>query len=309
VTRRGWLLFLVVAVLWGMPFLFIKVAVDAELSAPLIAFSRVALGALLLLPLAVARRSLAGLGPRRRALLVVAICDVAAPFLLITIGEASVSSSLAGILVASTPLFVALLALRFHTAERPGRVQAVGLLVGFAGVAALLGLAPGDAGGSLTGAAFILVAAFGYAVATLVIKRHLSDLPSIGVGAATLAMSAALLALPAALTADRVAPSPGVAGALLALGLACTGLAFWSYYELIATVGATRAAVSIYLTPGVAVILGVSLLNEQFTLATAAGLALISLGSWLSTRPAGRAREPYDHRVAPVRPAPAPPPP
>ena len=122
------MLFLAVAVLWGMPFLFIKIAVDAELSAPLIAFKRVALGALLLLPLAIARRSLAGLAARWRSLLVVAICDVAAPFVLITIGEASVSSSLAGMLVASTPLFVALLALRFDPAERPGRVQSAGLL-------------------------------------------------------------------------------------------------------------------------------------------------------------------------------------
>jgi drug/metabolite transporter (DMT)-like permease len=284
VSRRGWLLFVAVAILWGMPFLFIKVAVDAGLAAALIAFARVALGALTLLPVAVARRALNGLARRRKPLVALAVCDVAAPFLLITIGEQSVSSSLAGILVASTPLLVALLALRLDAGERPGRSQLVGLLVGFTGVVALLGLSPGAGGGSPTGAALILGASLLYAAATLIVKHHFSDLPALGVGTATLAVSAVLLAVPAAVTADVVSPPARVIAALAALGVACTGLAFWTYYALIAEAGATRAAVSIYLTPVVAVILGVSLLDERLTVATAAGLALILVGSRLSTR-------------------------
>ena len=284
-NRRGWLLFGAVALLWGMPFLFIKIAVDEGLSAALIAFTRVALGALTLLPLALARNTLAGLARRWRPLLIVALCDVTAPFLLVTIGEESVSSSLAGILVATTPLFVALLALRYDAAERPGRTQLLGLVAGFAGVAALLG----NGGGSLTGIALILVASVGYAAATLIVKRHLSDLPAVGVSTAALSVSAVLLLAPAAGMGDVVSPSPGTLGALAMLGVACTGLAFWSYYALIANAGATRAAVSLYLTPGVAVILGVTLLDEEFTVAIAAGLALILAGSWLSTRPAPRA--------------------
>jgi drug/metabolite transporter (DMT)-like permease len=280
-----WLLFGLVAVLWGVPFLLIKVAVDAELAPVVVALSRVTLGALVLVPLALTRASVRQLLERWRPLVVVAVCDVAAPFVLINTGEQSVSSSLTGILVASTPLFVALLALRFDLSERPGRRQLVGLLLGFAGVAALLGLTPGHGGGSLTGSALILLAALGYAVATLVIKRHLTDLPPVAVSAAALSLSAVLLAAPAAASTVARWPSTDVLGALLALGIACTGVAFWAYYALIAAAGATRAAVSIYLTPGVAVLVGVTLLHEAFTAATAVGLILILAGCWLTARP------------------------
>jgi drug/metabolite transporter (DMT)-like permease len=278
-----WPLFGLVAVLWGVPFLLIKVAVDAGVSPVVVALSRVALGALVLAPLARTRVSPAELCRRWRPLVVVAACDVAAPFVLVNTGERSVSSSLAGILVASTPLFVALLALRFDRSERPRRRQLVGLLLGFAGVAVLLGLAPDGGGGSLAGSALILLAALGYAVATLVIKRHLSDLPSVAVSAATLSLSALLLAAAAAATAHATWPSTAVLGALLALGVACTGAAFWTYYALIAAAGATRAAVSVYLTPGVAVLVGVAVRGEAFTAATAGGLILILVGCSLST--------------------------
>jgi drug/metabolite transporter (DMT)-like permease len=105
------------------------------------------------------------------------------------------------------------------------------------------------------------------------------------VGAAALTISTALLAIPAVLTAEPTWPAPDVLAALVTLGFACTGLAFWCFYALIGTVGATRAAVSIYLTPAVALACGVALLDEPFTASTGAGLALILIGSWLSTRP------------------------
>lgn len=278
------LLFALVAVLWGVPFLLIKVAVDAGFSPAVVAVTRTALGALVLAPAAVTRVSVRVLLDRWRPLLIVAVCDVAAPFMLITTGERSVSSSLAGILVACTPLFVALLALRFDRSERLGRRQLAGLLLGLAGVAALLGLTPGSSGGSLTGSALILLAALGYAIATLAIKRHLTDLPPVAVSAAALCLGTALLAGPAAVTANVRWPSAGAFAALLALGIACTGVAFWAYYALIAAAGATRAAVSIYLTPGVAVLAGVTLLSEAFTGATGLGLAAILAGCWLTTR-------------------------
>jgi drug/metabolite transporter (DMT)-like permease len=259
VTRRAWFLFSAVAVLWGVPYLFIKIAVDAGVRPGLIVFARVAVGVFILLPVAATRANWTLLARRWRPLLTVAILDITAPLLLVTFAERSVSSSLAGILVASTPLFLAVLALRFDPSERPSLGQLLGLVIGFVGVAVLLGFTSGSTGGSVTGAIMILTAALGYAIATLIVKHFLSDVPSVGVTTATLGLSSALLVTPAAFATNLEWPPLGALSAMLALGVACTGLAFWAYYALIATAGASRAAVSTYLAPGVAVICGVGL--------------------------------------------------
>jgi drug/metabolite transporter (DMT)-like permease len=278
-------LLVTVAVLWGVPYLFIKTAVEAGLSPFLIVFIRVGIGSVILLPFAVrgVTSVLAELVRRWRPLLGVAVIDVAVPFVLISIGERSVSSSLAGILVAATPLFIAVLARWVDASERPDRGQLLGLLLGFAGVAVLLGGGPG--GGTVLGAGLILLASFGYALATLIVKRYFSDLPPVAVTGAVLGLSTALLAVPAALTWPYAWPAPGVLSALFALGTGCTGLAFLCYYALVTRVGAARAAVSTYLAPGFAVLAGVTVLGEIFTARAAAGLGLILLSSWLSSRP------------------------
>jgi drug/metabolite transporter (DMT)-like permease len=283
-TRRAWLLFAAVALLWGVPYLFIKVAV-AEVPPVTVVFARVALAAALLGPVAARRGALRGLRGRLPQLALLALLEITIPFLLISMGEQRITSSLAGLLIASMPLFVALLALRFDPAERVTGARLLGLLVGIAGVAALLG---SDLGGDLSqvaGGAMVLLATLCYATSTLLVKRAFSDVPMLGVVTVATAISALLLApFALALTPARL-PSLNVALALAGLGVLCTAAGLLAYFALIVEAGPSRAAVITYMNPAVAVALGVAVLGEPLTGAILAGFALIIAGSWLSTRP------------------------
>lgn len=282
-TRRAWLLFAAVSLLWGVPYLFIKVAV-AEVPPVTVVFARVALAAALLGPVAARRGTLRGLRGRLPQLALLALLEITIPFLLISMGEQRITSSLAGLLIASMPLFVALLALRFDPAERVTGARLLGLLVGIAGVAALLGI---DLGGDLSqvaGGAMVLLATLCYATSTLLVKRAFSDVPMLGVVTVATAISALLLApFALALTPARL-PSLNVALALVGLGVLCTAAGLLAYFALIVEAGPSRAAVITYMNPAVAVALGVAVLGEPLTGAILAGFALIIAGSWLSTR-------------------------
>ena len=184
-TARAWLLFAAVSVVWGVPYFFIKVAVEAGVPPGFVAWSRVALGAALLLPVAWRRGALRGLGGRWRAVAAYAACEVALPFLLIAAGEQRVASSLAAILIASMPLMVALLS----PDDRPTGLRLVGLVIGFGGVVALLGVDVVGRPGELLGAVLILVATLCYATATIIVNRGLADLDPLGPIAASLALA------------------------------------------------------------------------------------------------------------------------
>jgi len=283
VSSRAAVLFALVAVLWGIPYLFIKVAID-ELSAPAIVFARVALGALVLLPMALRSGALDGLRGRLGALLALALLDFVAPFLLITAGESAISSSLAGILVASVPLMLAALAVRFDPEERVDGRRLAGLLVGLGGVVLLLGFEVSAQGDALLGAGAVLLASLSYAASALLYKRRFGDLPPIGVVAGALAVAALLLAVPAALAAPSELPSADVLGAVAGLGVLSTAAGFVCFYALMALVGPSRASVITYLAPAVAVAAGVLVLDEELTAGTVAGFALVLLGSWIATR-------------------------
>jgi drug/metabolite transporter (DMT)-like permease len=282
VSRRTVVLFAAVSVVWGSSFLFIKIAVE-DVSPAVVAFARAGLGAAVLLPLTLARGSLRSLRGRIGAIAVLAVLDVAGPFLLTAWGEQHVSSSLAGILTSTDPLFVALLALRFDASERVDGVRALGLLVGIVGVVALLGLDVAGDGQALLGAAAVLLSALGYAGAALFYKRHFADDSPLAVVTGALALSAVMLLVPALATLPPSVPAGDTFAALGVLGAANTGLAFWMFYALIDRAGATRASVITYVMPAVAVLLGVAFLSEPFTLSTAVGLALILGGSALAT--------------------------
>ena len=283
-TRRAWLLFATVSLLWGVPYLFIKVAV-AEVPPVTVVFVRVALAAALLAPVAARRGALRGLRRRLLPLLVLSLTEITVPFLLISMGEQRITSSLAGLLIAAMPLFVALLALRFDATERVSGSRLLGLLLGLGGVAVLLGV---DLGGDLeqvVGGAMVLLATLCYASSTLLVKRAFSDVPMLGVVTVATAISSLLLApFALALTPARV-PSPNVVLALVALGVLCTAAGLLSYFALIVEAGPSRAAVITYMNPAVAVALGVAILDEPLTGAIVAGFVLIIAGSWRSTRP------------------------
>jgi drug/metabolite transporter (DMT)-like permease len=284
VSARAWLLFAAVSVVWGVPYFFIKVAVDADVPPGFVAWSRVALGAALILPPAVRRGALRHLGERRGAIAGYAACEVIVPFTLISLGEQAVSSSLTAILIASMPLMVALLSVRFAPEDRPAGLRLVGLVLGLTGVAALVGLDVAGERDELLGALGILLATLGYATAPLIVQRRLADLDPLGPVAAALALATVVL-LPVALASPpSEVPPLDALGSLVALGAVCTALGLVLFFRLIAVAGPSRASVITYVNPLVAVVLGVLVLGEALGTASIAGLALILAGSWLATR-------------------------
>ncbi|NUU19979.1 MAG: DMT family transporter [Streptomycetaceae bacterium] len=288
-TRRAWALFATMSVLWGVSYLFIKVAVE-ELSAPVVVVSRTAIAALVLVPLALRRRAFAPLRGRVRIVVALALTHVTGPFLLITYGEVHISSSLTALLIAAQPIMIALIALKVDASERVTGPRAVGLAVGLGGVGTLVGFdLTGDRLGML-GAGMVLLASLGYACATLIVKRHLSDVQPVGLAASTMSITTVVLLPFAIATAPAQMPGAKAAGSLAALGLVCTAVAFLAFYALIAEAGAGRAALITYLNPIVAVLLGVLVLDEEVSASIVAGTLLILAGSWLATRAAKPAR-------------------
>ena len=282
-SGRGWAAFAAVSVLWGMPYLFIKVAVDDGVSPVFLTFLRVLLAAALLLPFAASRGMLGGLRERWRPLVAFALFEMVIPFPLIAFGEQHVSSSLAAILVAALPLTIAVLAIRFDEEERATGARLIGLFVGLGGVVLLFGI---DVSGSLDeaiGALCVLLATVGYAIGPMIVKRHLADRHPVGTIAVAMAVAAVALAPGAALSVPGETPSGEAIGAIIALGVVCTALAMVLYFTLIAEVGPSRASIITYVNPVVAVALGVTLLDESLTAGAVAGLLLILAGSWLST--------------------------
>lgn len=282
-TPRAWTLFTLSSVIWGIPYLFIKVAVDAGLAPAFVAWSRIALAAVLLVPLAWRRGALRGLSGRAGAIVAYAACEVAVPFVLIAIGERYITSSLTAILVATMPLLVALLSMRFSPADRPTGLRLLGLVIGLGGVVALLGVDVGGRPAELLGAALVLVATLGYAAAPIIVSRRLADLDPLGPVAASLVVATVAL-LPAGLaTLPRGMPGPAALWSILVLGVVCTALGLIVFFQLIAEAGPSRASVITYVNPLVAVVIGMLVLGEHIGAISVAGLVLILGGSWLST--------------------------
>ncbi len=281
-TRRGWLLFGILCVIWGIPYLLIKVAV-AEISPATLVFLRTALGAALLLPLAVRRGEVRSLFPHWRPILAFTIIEMAVPWLLLSDAERHLSSSLAGLLIAAVPLVGAVLSAITGGKERLGGRRLVGLLVGLLGVAVLLGF---DASTSSASAVLeMIVVVVCYAVGPLIISRRLAGLSSRLVMTASIGLCALGYA-PFVLThLPRALPSARGMAAVVVLGVVCTALAFIVFFHLISEVGPVRATVVTYVNPAVAVALGVALLHEPLTRGIVAGFALVLAGSYLATRP------------------------
>jgi len=269
------------AVIWGIPYLLIKVAVG-ELTPPSLVFLRTGGGALLLLPLAAARGDLRALVPRWRAVVLYTVVEIGIPWLLLSEAELRLTSSAAGLLVATVPLIGAILAQATGASDRMGLREFGGLLVGLTGVAALVGLdfSRGDA---LAYGEMVVVTVC-YAVGPMIIVRRLQGVPTLGVVAASLTLTALAYAPAGILQLPAALPSARVIAAVATLAVLCTAVAFLVFFALIAEAGPIRATLITYVNPAVALSLGVLLLHEPLTVGAAAGLVLIVLGSFLSTR-------------------------
>lgn len=282
-TRKGWLLFAAISVFWGIPYLFIKIAVQ-ELDPVVVVFARVGIAAVVLLPVAIQRRALGQLREQWLAITTLVFVHIVGPFLLISYGEQHISSSLTSLLIASEPILVALLALRFDASECVGGLRLIGLLIGIGGVAVLLGFDVGGDEQKLLGAAMVLLAAVGYAIGALIVKQPMiARLPSLGVVAVECVVATIVLLPVAVARLPERAPDLVVIMSLLGLGLVCTALAFLTFYALMAEVGASRGTVFTYVNPAVSVLLGVTLLGEPLNAEIVVGFLLIIAGSWLST--------------------------
>ena len=279
-TRRAWLLFGTMCVLWGIPYLLIKVAVD-EVSPPVVVLARTGIGALVLLPVAAARGQLRPLLPRWRWLLAFTALEIAGPWLLLTDAERYLTSSLTGLLVAAVPMVAAVASLALGEQDRLDRTRVTGLLVGMAGVAVLLGL---DLGGEVRAAVELALVVLGYGTAPLIISRKLSDVPSLGVIAASLGITAVVYAPVAAFSWPSEVPSGKAVASLAVLATACTVVAFVVFFALIAEAGPNRALVITFVNPAVALLLGVVLLDEALTTGLLVGFPLVLLGCVLATR-------------------------
>jgi drug/metabolite transporter (DMT)-like permease len=266
--------------LWGIPYLLIKVAV-AELSPPVIVLARTVIGAAVLLPIAAYKGQLAALRPHWRALLAFTVLEIAGPWLLLTDAERHLSSSLAGLLVAAVPMVAAVASLLLGEADRLDRGRVLGLAVGVAGLAVLLGL---DLGGELRAALEIGLVVLGYRTAPLVISRHLSAVPPLAVIGASLGLTAVVYAPVAALSWPSRMPSDDVVLSVALLAFACTVVGFLVFFALIAEAGPNRALVITFINPAVALLLGILLLDERFTTGVAIGFPLVLAGCYLATR-------------------------
>jgi len=283
VSRRGWLLFAAMSVIWGVPYLLIKVA-DGGVAPPVLVLARVTIGAVLLLPIAIRRRELRALVPYWRWLVLFALVEIVTPWFLLSEAETRLSSSLSGLLIASVPILVAVFSRLTGGQDRLTAVRWAGLLIGLGGVALLVagGGTHGDAGSIVE----VLLVAVCYATGPLIIARKLSELPSLGMTAVCLAFAAIIYAPLAAVDWPTAAPRATVLAALVSLGVVCTAIAFLLFFALIAEAGPARASVITYVNPAVAVALGIGILGERLTLAMAVSFVLILGGSVLATRTA-----------------------
>jgi drug/metabolite transporter (DMT)-like permease len=288
VSRKGWILFAVMCVVWGIPYLFIKIAV-AEVAVPVVVFARTALGALILLPLALRSGQFGALRRHWRPLVAFATLEMIVPWGLLSQAERNLPSSLAGLLIAAVPIISVVVARLTGGTERLSPRRWAGLIIGLAGVAVLA--APDLTGGSGWPIAEVLLVALGYASAPLIAARKLGDVPALPMTVACLSLAALVYTPAAIVTWPHRMPSGRVLAALATLGIVCTAFAFIVFLQLIREVGTSRAMVFTYINPAVAVAAGVVVLSEPFTVTMAVSFALILFGCLLAT---GQRRTPTE---------------
>lgn len=282
-SRRALLLFCAMGLIWGMPYLFIRTAV-AEVSPAVLVFVRTALGAAVLLPLALRRGRFATLRRSWRALALFAVIEIVVPWFLLSDAEQRLPSALTGMLVSATPMLAVLAGRVTGVDRRVGALRVLGLAVGAVGLVAL-------GGGAVEAAdpwavAEVVLAAACYAVAPIIVTRGLAEVPPMTLTAGALSVSALVCAVPAALTWPARIPSAAALGSILVLAIVCTAAAFVLFLLLITEIGPGRATAITYVNPVVAVALGAVVLDEPLTVPTVVAGLVVLLGTVLVTRPA-----------------------
>ncbi|CAB4551826.1 unannotated protein [freshwater metagenome] len=286
-SKTGWSRFAIVGFIWGVPYLFLKIAVE-EISPAVVVLGRVGIGALILLPIALKRNVFFIKRKYWPFVLLYTVTELVGPWYFITVAEQKITSGLAGLLVATVPIWAAILASFFgdKTVWHAGRL--FGLIVGFIGVIAVVGIESLSGRQDIVAIGMVILAAMGYAYAINMITRRIPEVPGLGLNTWAMILTA-LVFLPFAIGSwPTQRPSVEAIGAVVILGVFCTAIAFVIFFKLIAEVGPPRASLVTYLNTAVAVVLGVIILDEPFTLGIAIGLPLVLVGSYFASRKVNR---------------------
>lgn len=281
-SRRGWTLFAIQSVIWGTPYLLIAVAVESFSPVSVVA-GRTTLAALLLLPVALYQGALRPALAHWPWVLAFAVIEMAGPFLLLGHAEQTLPSGITGLLVATVPIFGAFVAFGLGDRHALSRVRIIGMAIGLAGVALVVGAASGEGDIRLVNVVEVLIVAVCYAVAPFITFRKLVGVP--GIGIATLALGMVAIAyLPIALVLEDGSPTGRSIAALVTLAVLCTSVAFVTFFALIREVGPERATLITFVNPVVALFLGVVILDEALSGGQLLGMPLVLAGCWLATR-------------------------
>lgn len=282
-TRRGLFLFAALGIAWGIPYLFIKVAVT-ELDPAMVVLGRSALAAILLLPLAFFRREVVQVVRRWKPMLAYTVVEIIIPWYFLSSAEQRLPSSTAGLLLATVPLVGVGVAFLMGRPERLSRVNWLGILAGMLGVAALVGL--DIAGSDLIAVGEIAIVVVGYALGPAILSRWMSDLPGVGVVAVSLGATAVVYVPFVLMTGawPTAWPSAAAVWSIIVLAVICSALAFLLMIALVAEIGPVKMTAITYVNPAVAVAAGVLVLGERVTVWTVVGFVLVLLGSYLVTR-------------------------
>ncbi len=280
-SRRGVILFLSLGLIWGLPYLLIKVSVE-YLSPEVIVFLRVFLAAIILLPIVIKRGYLRQLKGHWKWVFIFAIVEIAFPFGALTFAEIKLSSSMTGLLIAAVPIVSAIFAWRLGIDDRITGNRVFGLAIGILGVASLVGL--DVTGGEIISAALLAITVIGYALGPIIVSQKLSQAPALAAIAMAMVINSVIYAPLAFISRPNETVPVNVWLAVAVLGAVCTALAFMLFFSLVAEVGPTRTTVITYINPAVAVILGILILSEPITLGLLIGFPLILIGSFLATR-------------------------
>lgn len=286
-SKTGWTRFAILGFIWGIPYLFLKVAVE-EISPAVVVLGRVGIGALILLPIALHRRVL--FIPRKYwpFVLLYAVTELIGPWYFITAAEQKITSGLAGLLIATTPIWAALLASIFGDKSVWHTSRLFGLIVGFIGVIAVVGIESLSGRQDIVAIGMVILAAMGYAYAINMITRRIPDVSGLGLNTWAMIITAIAFLPFAIATWPATTPSLEAMGSVVVLGVVCTAIAFVVFFKLVAEVGPPRASLITYLNTAVAVLLGVVILDEPFTLGIAIGLPLVLIGSYFASRKVNR---------------------
>ena len=282
-SKTGWVNFGIVGLLWGIPYLFLKVAVG-ELEPSVIVISRTLIGALLLAPLAI-NRSIFWLPIKRWPfLLLYSACELIGPWYLITHAEQKINSGLTGLLIATTPIWAAILASIFGDKTVWHKSRLFGLIVGFIGVIAVVGLESITGNSDLISIAMVLIASMGYAYAINMVNRRIPEVPGLALNTWAMIITSIVFLPFAIVQRPTQMPSVEVVLSVIGLGVLCTALAFTMFFKVIAEIGPPRASLVTYLNTAVAVVLGIIILSEPITLGIVLGLPLVLIGSYFASR-------------------------